>query len=76
MINKLISMRVSFLLLELEQISDRLADLTISASDEMSPLKKVMHKVIEPKDLKRILSIKNQLELLGYIFNKKENNVK
>jgi hypothetical protein len=68
MIKKLITIRVSYLLKELDDIVSAYADRAVDARNELSPIKRAMSTSIPPKDMKRISSIIDQLQLMQGIF--------
>jgi len=70
MIKTIITNRVNKLLAEIEEIADRVSQNLVDAQNELSLIKKASLSSIQPKDLKRIFSIQQQLQVLGAIFNK------
>jgi hypothetical protein len=72
MIKKLISMRVAHLLNELDEIVSAYTERVLNAQNELSPLKKSIAASIPPKDMNRIMSIREQLILMQGIFGEKE----
>lgn len=72
MIKAIVTARVEKLLNELEEISKRVADMTIEKQNSTSVIQKADAGHIPPKDLKRIFSIQNQLQMLSIIFNKEK----
>lgn len=70
MIKTIITNRVNSLLSEIEEIADRVSQNSVDAQNEINPIKKASLSSIQPKDLKRIFSIQQQLQVLGAIFNK------
>jgi hypothetical protein len=72
MIKKLITIRVSYLLKELDDIVSAYAERVVNAQNELSPIKRAMETSIPPKDMKRISSIIDQLQLMQGIFGEKE----
>jgi hypothetical protein len=72
MIKKLITMRANYLLNELDEIVSKYADRAVNAQNELSPIKQAMATSIPPKDMKRISSIIDQLQLMQGMFGEKE----
>jgi Mg2+ and Co2+ transporter CorA len=72
MIKKQITLRVSQLLNELDEIVSAYCERVINAKNELSPLKRSIAKSIPPKDMERIMSIREQLMLMQGIFGEKE----
>jgi Mg2+ and Co2+ transporter CorA len=68
MIKKLITMRANYLLKELDDIVSAYAERVVDAQNELSPIKRSMATTIPPKDMKRIMSIREQLMLMQGIF--------
>jgi hypothetical protein len=72
MIKKLIALRVAHLLNELDEIVSAYAERAVNAQNELSPIKQAIATSIPPKDMKRISSIIDQLQLMQGIFGEKE----
>jgi hypothetical protein len=72
MIKKLITIRVSYLLKELDDIVSAHSESVVNAQNELSPLKRSIAASIPPKDMKRIMSIRDQLLLMQGMFGEKE----
>jgi hypothetical protein len=72
MIKKLITMRATYLLNELDEIVSAYAERVVNAQNELSPLKRSIAASILPKDKKRISSIIDQLQLMQGMFGEKE----
>ena len=72
MIKAIVKARVEKLLNELEEIATKTANASVSAELGNSMLQKISAATIHPEILKRILSIQNQLHILGYLFNKEK----
>jgi hypothetical protein len=68
MIKKLITIRVNYLLKEVDDIVSAYADRAVDAQNELSPIKQAIATSIPPKDMKRIMSIREQLMLMQGIF--------
>jgi DNA-binding transcriptional regulator YiaG len=72
MIKKLITLRVSHLLNELDEIVSAHSESVVNAQNELSPLKRSIAASIPPKDMERIMSIRDQLLLMQGMFGEKE----
>ena len=72
MIKKLIAMRVEKLLDELDRIFNAHTDRVVDSQNELSPMKQAISASIQPKEIKRIISIKEQLMFLQGMFGDKE----
>lgn len=70
MIKAIVTARVEKLLNELEEIAEREASNIVDAQNELSPIKKAVLTTIPPNDLKRVLSIRAQINFLNMIFTK------
>jgi predicted transcriptional regulator len=72
MIKKLITMRANYLLNEIDQIISAYNDIVVNAQNELSPIKRAMETSIPPKDMKRIRSIMDQLQLMQGMFGEEK----
>jgi hypothetical protein len=70
MIKTIVTARVNKLLNELEEIATKTANNAFDAQQSMSVIQQAIAQTLPPTILKRILSIQNELHILGYIFNK------
>jgi len=69
MIKKLIAMRVEKLLNDLEAIADKHSERVVDATNEINPMNKAILTSIPPNEMKRIMSIREQLSVMQGIFS-------
>jgi len=68
MIKKLIAMRVEKLLNDLEALTDKHSERIVDATNEINPMNKARLTSIPPNEMKRIMSIREQLSVMQGIF--------